>query len=120
MTRFFCQIIAWLLLAGIIAVTVSPIGWRPDLGDGPNVDRAVGFLVMGFFFGAGYGRHWVTILIAVILGAFAIEALQLLTPDRHARLLDAVVKAVGGGLGFLAGRAALAIWPKLKRDIRPG
>ena len=112
MIRFLCQVIAWLLLAGIILVTVSPIGWRPELGDGPNFDRILGFLVMGFFFGAGYGRHWVMILLAVVVGAFCIEALQLLTPDRHARVLDAAVKAVGGGLGFLAGHAAYAIWPK--------
>lgn len=120
MIRSFCKVIAWLLLAGIIFVTVSPIGWRPDLGDGPNVDRMTGFLVMGFFFGAGYGRHWVMILFAVVAGAFAIEALQLLTPDRHARLLDAAIKAVSGGTGFLAGHAAVIIWPKLRKDARSG
>jgi hypothetical protein len=110
MIRFFCQIVAWLLLAGIIAVTVSPIGLRPNLGLGPDVGRVGAFLVMGFFFGAGYGRHWVPILLMVVAGAFAIEALQLLTPDRHARLLDATIKAVGGGIGFLAGHAVLLAW----------
>ncbi|MGN6583815.1 MAG: hypothetical protein ACTHJV_08935 [Rhizobiaceae bacterium] len=113
MIRVFCQVIAWLLLAGIIFVTVSPIGLRPDLGEGPNLDRVIGFLVTGFFFGVGYGRHWIMVLLAVVAGAFAIEALQLLTPDRHARLIDASVKAVSGGAGFLIGHASLAM--RLKR-----
>jgi hypothetical protein len=42
-------------------------------------------------------------VVAIILGsAFGLEALQLLTPDRHARVIDALVKAAGGicGIGF--------------------
>jgi hypothetical protein len=34
--------------------------------------------------------------------------LQLLTPDRHGRLLDAIEKLVGGAAGIAAGLAILA------------
>jgi hypothetical protein len=47
-------------------------------------------------------------LVATIIfvSAFGLEALQLLTPDRHARLLDAQVKAAGGVCGIGIGQLA--------------
>jgi hypothetical protein len=39
----------------------------------------------------------------MIVGAFAIEALQFLTPDRHPALADALVKTSGGTIGLLVG-----------------
>jgi hypothetical protein len=48
--------------------------------------------------------------------AFGLEALQLLTPDRHARLLDALVKAAGGVCGIGIGQLAqLALRTPIKR-----
>jgi hypothetical protein len=34
------------------------------------------------------------------MSAFGLEALQLLTPDRHSRLLEALLKAAGGVCGI--------------------
>ena len=39
----------------------------------------------------------------VVLGGFAIEALQYLTPDRHPALADAIMKVGAGTLGILVG-----------------
>jgi hypothetical protein len=43
----------------------------------------------------------VTIVIGAALG---LEALQLLTPDRHGRAMDAFVKALGGISGICVGQ----------------
>jgi len=46
-----------------------------------------------------------TLLLA---GAISLELLQLLTPDRHARLIDATTKLAGGFIGLIAARIAKA------------
>ncbi len=44
----------------------------------------------------------------IVLGSAALlEVLQLLTPDRHRRLLDAIEKIVGDAVGIAAGRQSL-------------
>ncbi|WP_244642368.1 VanZ family protein [Phyllobacterium sp. 628] len=96
------QIIAWLLFAAILFVTVDPINLRPDSGLPVNVERFLAFAVMGFVFAIAYPRHWILILTLVIGAAFAFELAQMLAPTRHARLLDAVVKAAGGFAGVIS------------------
>lgn len=97
------RIFAWLLLAAILYVTVSPIEFRPMTNEPPNVERLWAFAAAGFLFALGYPRRlW--LVFAIIVGtAFAFEAAQLLVPSRHAHLADALVKSVGGGLGLVAG-----------------
>ena len=90
------------MLIAIVAATVSPITERPLSGYPPGFERAVAFLTMGILFGLGY-RRWLLALGMMIAGAFAIEALQFLTPDRHPALADALVKMSGGTMGMLVG-----------------
>jgi hypothetical protein len=103
--RAICQATGWLLLVAIIAVTVSPIRARPLSGFAPGIERTGAFLTMGLLFGLAYSRRWLLTLCVVTAGAFAIEALQFLTPDRHPALADALVKAGGGTIGMLVGFA---------------
>jgi VanZ family protein len=95
--------IAWILLAAIIFVTVSPIGLRPHTVTSVNIDRGLAYLVVGLAFALAYPRHWITVAALLIVGAVGIEYLQYLSPTRHARLHDAGVKAVGACIGVLAG-----------------
>jgi VanZ family protein len=95
--------IAWILLAAIIFVTVSPIGLRPHTVTSVNIDRGLAYLVVGLAFALAYPRHWITVAALLIIGAVGIEYLQYLSPTRHARLHDAGVKAVGACIGVLAG-----------------
>ena len=44
------------------------------------------------------------VIAIVIVSAFTLDALQLLTPDRHGRMLAAFVKMAGGLGGTGAGR----------------
>lgn len=99
----FARPLAWLLLAFIIFVTVSPIGERPNTVTAVDVDRAVAYLLLGFAFALAYPKQWKTVTLLLIVGAFAIEYLQYLAPTRHPRLHDASVKAMGAALGLLAG-----------------
>jgi hypothetical protein len=51
---------------------------------------------MGLAFGLAYPNRLRLVVVIVFGSAFGLEALQLLTPDRHGRILDALVKASGG------------------------
>ncbi|MGY3614275.1 VanZ family protein [Bradyrhizobium sp. USDA 10063] len=91
---------AWLVLAFIAFATLSPLQDRPVVA-GPQLEHFAAFALMGFAFARGYPNRLLLIVAVVIGSAFALEALQLLTPDRHGRLIDALVKA-GGGLSGIA------------------
>lgn len=99
----FSKPLAWLLLAAIIFVTVSPIGLRPHTITSVNIDRALAYLVVGLAFAVAYPRHWIMVGALLVIGAVGIEFLQYLSPTRHARIHDAAVKAVGACLGVLVG-----------------
>ncbi|TRL41958.1 VanZ family protein [Rhizobium straminoryzae] len=95
------RFLAWLSLAAIVFVTVSPIGLRPHDPLPVNLDRALAFAVMAFLFVMAYPRRPLVLLVLLVASAGAIEALQLLAPTRHAHLLDASVKGMGAACGAL-------------------
>lgn len=103
-TRAF-KILAWLGLAAIITVTVSPIGLRPHDLLPVDVDRALAFVVATMFFVMAYPRQWVWIALAMVIGAGGIELLQNLSPTRHPEMHDAMVKAAGASVGAVLGWA---------------
>ncbi|QOZ24919.1 hypothetical protein CI1B_08980 [Bradyrhizobium ivorense] len=92
---------AWLALIVIAITTVAPIYDRPTFGHA-RIERLVAFMALGAMFAWSYPNRLLFSVLIVSCGAFGLEALQLITPDRHARLLDAFVKLAGGwsGLGF--------------------
>jgi VanZ family protein len=99
----FSKPVAWLLLAAIVFVTVSPIGLRPHTITSVNIDRALAYLVVGLAFALAYPRHWPAVAALLVIGAVGIELLQYLSPTRHARMHDAAVKAVGACIGVMLG-----------------
>ncbi|RZS88847.1 VanZ like protein [Phyllobacterium myrsinacearum] len=103
------QITAWLLFAAILFITVDPISLRPESGLPVNVERFGAFAVLGFVFAAAYPRRWLLILVLVVGAAFGFELAQMLAPTRHARLMDAVVKAAGGTFGVAASALILRL-----------
>ncbi|MBR0694951.1 VanZ family protein [Bradyrhizobium lablabi] len=103
MIQALFRISGWLALAFIAFATLSPINERPSVA-GPPLEHFVAYAVVGLAFMLGYPRRLQLMVAIVITSAFALEALQLLTPDRHARMLDALVKAAGGLCGITAGR----------------
>jgi VanZ family protein len=103
MTRRLFLAAGWLALAFISYATLSPIEERPVLA-GLQFEHFAAFAFMGFAFARGYPRRALLVIGIVIGAAFILEALQLLTPDRHGRVVDALVKAAGGICGMGAGR----------------
>ncbi|MBY3378892.1 MULTISPECIES: VanZ family protein [Rhizobium] len=99
----FARPLAWLLLALILFVTISPIGLRPETVTTVDTDRGGAYVLVGLAFALAYPKQWKMVAVLLIAGAVAIEYLQYLTPTRHPRLHDAGIKAGGAALGLLAG-----------------
>ncbi len=97
------RVLAWLLLAGLIFATLSPINLRPISPLPTQVERAAALALVGFVFAIAYPRH-IWLVASLVLGSTALlELLQLASPSRHGRIIDLAVKLVGGGAGLLLG-----------------
>ena len=99
MVRRIFSVAGWLAFAFIVYATLSPINDRPVVA-GPQYEHFAAFALMGLAFGLAYPTRLFFVVAIVVGSAFALEALQLLTPDRHGRVLDAMVKAAGGICGI--------------------
>jgi hypothetical protein len=97
---------AWLLLAFLVFVTLSPISLRPITVFGPNAERFAAFLAVGATFACAYPRHFARIALLVLLSAMALEAIQHFVPGRHGTEHDLLIKIAGGSFGLAAGRIA--------------
>jgi VanZ family protein len=102
---------AWGTLAFITFATLSPIGLRPHVAADIGIEHIAAFSVAGLLFGLAYPRHIIPVIALVLGSAILLEALQLITPDRHGRLLDLGFKLLGGSIGI-----AIAC---LLRPLRP-
>jgi VanZ family protein len=119
MIQRVCIIVGWLALAFIVYATLSPIAARPSLA-GLQFERFAAFALLGFAFGLAYPTRLFLVFAIVVGSAVSLEALQLLTPDRHGRVLDALVKAAGGICGIAVGQLAhLFLQPRLAGIIQP-
>ena len=95
----FLKLAAWLLLVAVIVITLVPAEYRPETLLPLKVERALGFAVMTFVFTLAYPRWWRAILLVAIAGAVGLELLQFMIPSRDPSPVDAVVKAIGAGMG---------------------
>ena len=97
------RVVAWLLLTGLVVVTLSPISLRPISPLPTQVERAVALLLVGFVFALAYPRR-LALVASLVLGATVVlELLQLLAPSRHSGWPDVAVKLVGGAIGLACG-----------------
>ena len=103
MVQRVSSIAGWLALAFVVYATLSPIYDRPVIAP-PQVEHFAAFAVVGLAFGLAHPKRVFLVASIILISAFGLEALQLLTPDRHARLLDALVKAAGGVCGIGIGQ----------------
>jgi hypothetical protein len=92
-------IVGWIALAFVVFATLSPIEARPSIG-GAHLEHFVAFALTGGAFALAYPKRFFLVVLAVVGTALGLEALQLLTPDRHARAIDALIKALGGLSGI--------------------
>jgi VanZ family protein len=102
---------AWLALGFIVFATLSPIQDRPTLSSSASLERVSAFAALGLLFCLVCPRK-IVLVCAVVFGcAVLLELAQLLTPDRHGRIQDAIEKLAGGAVGIVAGRALLHFEP---------
>ena len=100
--------LALLGVAGVVFVTVCPIGLRPHFADA-NAERFAAYLAVGVLVARARGRSWGSAAAVVVALAFGLEAAQALAPGRHAMAGDAIVKAMGGLCGVAAVEASFAV-----------
>jgi VanZ family protein len=74
-------------------------------------ERFGAFALLGLLFSVSYPRRYGLVFGIVFGTAIALEFLQILIPDRHARILDAIEKLAGGGAGILSARWLLFVTP---------
>jgi hypothetical protein len=101
------RIVAWSCLCFIVYATLSLLRDRPALLASPSIERFASFAILGALFCLAYPQRLSAVLIFILGSAVLLEALQLLTVDRHAQIIDAVQKIAGGAAGIFASRALL-------------
>ena len=117
------SIAAWATLAFIIFATLSPAHLRPELtATEPALivalERVGAFAVLGLLFSGGYPRRYGLVWLIVLGGAILLEFLQILVPDRDARMVDAIEKIAGGGAGIFTAQWLLSFMPAPARGAR--
>ena len=118
------SIAAWATLAFIIFATLSPAHLRPELtATEPALivalERVGAFAVLGLLFSSGYPRRYGLVCGIVLGSAILLELLQILAPDRDARMVDAIEKITGGGAGIVAAQWLVSFMPAAARGARP-
>ncbi|GEP09637.1 hypothetical protein [Methylobacterium gnaphalii] len=96
------RLMAWMLVAALVIVTLAPIGLRPVIVDNANLERALAYALLGFLFAVGYPRHRLLALAVGVAVAAGLEVGQVFTASRHGRVPDFLVKAMAAGLGVAA------------------
>ncbi|GAC1413030.1 MAG: hypothetical protein NVSMB6_14940 [Burkholderiaceae bacterium] len=115
MFQRFTAVAAWALLAFIVYATISPIQNRPTISRSADLEHLLAFAVLGGLFCLAYPRRIVLVSFIVLGSAITLELLQLVTPDRHARILDAIEKMAGGAVGVVIAHAVLSFEPFRRR-----
>jgi VanZ family protein len=96
---------AWVALIAIVLATLAPLAFRPHVSavSSASLERFAAYFTLALLFAWAYPKRLLPVLLLVIGSAIGLEALQLLIPDRHARLIDFAVKGLGASSGFVIG-----------------
>lgn len=101
------RILAWIILAATIFATAASVHWRPYTVISVEIERSVAFGLMAMVFVFAYPNDRRVVAIFFILGAVATELLQAISPTRHPRITDALLKAMGATVGLIVGAVIL-------------
>jgi hypothetical protein len=111
-------IAAWTCLIFIIYATLSSAGRRPELTESAPmlavfVERFGAYGLLGVLFRLAYPGRVRLVWVLVLASAVILELLQIVIPDRDARVIDAAEKLAGGAAGILAARTLLSFAGRL-------
>ena len=97
----------------VVVATLSPIGARPHIAHlGPQLERFIAYLVAAAALAIAYPSRKGVILTCIVAGAAGLELAQQFEASRHARMLDALVKIVGGITGLAMAALCERLWPR--------
>jgi VanZ family protein len=106
------RLAAWVLLTAVVAMTVGPLGLRPQTHFSPDIERLAAYAVLGLLFALAYPRRPLRLLgMFLVAAAGVLELAQLFVPHRDAHLNDFLFKAGGAVVGLIVGRFAYLIVP---------
>lgn len=105
------KILAWLLLAALVVVTIGPIGWRPISPLPTQLERALALLLIGIVFALAYPRRILLVGLLLVGATALLELTQVFEPSRHGRWLDLGVKVAGGVVGLAIGTVLTRLRP---------
>jgi VanZ family protein len=113
--NYLARVVAWILAAGIVALSVVPPELRPETAVPHYFEHFLAYALMGMAFGLGYKSNQA--MLAIFLTAFCalIEIVQLFVPGRHARLLDFATDTIAVCLGVALASAVAMLHGRFKR-----
>jgi VanZ family protein len=85
---------------------LSPLLGHPNVKTYALFEHVIAFSVLGFLFFLAFPNRPLFVGFVITIGAVVLEYLQNFTPDRHASVLDATEKIVGGLLGIIIANVA--------------
>lgn len=97
------RVLARLLLAALVFVTLGPVSDRPQFGH-PDLERFAAFAATAVVFSFGYPRAWPSLAIGLVGTAACLEAAQWVAPNRYAHVSDFLFKCGGVLVGLAAAR----------------
>ena len=113
MLQKFIATAAWACLIFIIYATLSSEGQRPELTASEPmpavfVERFGAYGLLGVLLRLAYPSRIRLVWLLVLGSAVVLELLQIVIPDRDARVIDAAEKLAGGAAGILVARTFLS------------
>jgi VanZ family protein len=106
----FLHAFAWLLVIGLVVVTVVPASERPVTGVEHGYEHFLSFGFVGFVFALTYSRRPIFLMLSAIVFAALLELIQIPLPTRHARLEDFLTDALGSCIGIGFSYLSVRIW----------
>ena len=96
----FARIVAWVLTAAIVILSLVPPTLRPETSAPHSVEHFAIYVATGFAFGLGYKHRHDLLAILLVISTGCIEIAQLFVPGRHARLIDFIIDAIAACMGL--------------------
>jgi VanZ family protein len=96
---------SWLIIVGLVIVTIIPADERPVSGLQHDLEHFSAFSLAGLMFGLAYAGHLRALSLSAVAFTLALELSQIPLATRHARLEDFVIDAAGACLGIVVAHA---------------
>ena len=92
---------SWVMILGLVIVTVVPANERPATGFQHDIEHFLAFALAGLTFGLAYAQSTRVNLLSAFVFTLALELSQIPLATRHARLRDFMVDAAAACLGIV-------------------